>query len=128
MYQLANDIAVVGMADPARLFLESCSATEATDRTVSLVHSAASMMRLALESDNLKPLSDFVSSSLGLGHDLADVLAAAGQLVIDSLGDVSVSLIEKTMRRIAKLQRDVFPLDDFAGFSAEGFGSRAFAG
>ena len=110
------------------MFLASCSATPATDVNVSLVHSAASYMRLALENDNLKPLSDFVGSSLGLGYELADVLAAAGQLVIDSLGDIPVSLLEKWMRRIAKLQRDVFPLDDFNGFSAEGFGSRAFAG
>jgi hypothetical protein len=128
MYQLATDSAIIAAGDPGRLFLESCSTTSATTSNVSLVHSAASYMRVALESDNLKPLSDFVGSSLGLGYELADVLAAAGQLVIDSLGDIPVSLLEKWMRRIAKLQRDVFPLDDFTGFSAEGFGSRAFAG
>lgn len=127
MYQLAADRASRPL-DDAVVFLDSCSATLATEANVSLVHSAASYMRVALESDNLKPLSDFVGSSLGLGYQLADVLAAAGQLVIDSLGDIPVSLLEKVMRRIAKLQRDVFPLDDFTGFSAEGFGSRAFAG
>ncbi len=128
MYQLASDLAPVEGADPGRVFLESCSSTPATAGTLSLVRSAASMMRLALESDNVKPLSDFVGSALGLGHNLSDVLAAAGQLVIDSLGDVPVSLLETWMHRIAKLQRDVFPLDDFDGFSLEGFGSRAFAG
>jgi hypothetical protein len=124
MYQLAADRASVP-SDNAGLFLESCSVTAATDANVSLVRFAASYMRVALESDNLKPLSDFVGSALGLGYDLADVLAAAGQLVIDSLGDIPVSLLEKWMRRIAKLQRDVFPLDDFDGLPAEGFGSRA---
>ncbi len=110
------------------MFLESCSATPATETNLSLVHSAASFMRLALESDNVKPLSDFVGSALQLGHNLSDVLAAAGQLVIDSLGDVPLSLLEKWIHRIARLQRDVLPLDDFAGYSAEGFGNRAFAG
>jgi len=128
MYQLANDFAPVGAVDDGRLFLESCSATPVTESTLSLVHSAASMMRTALESDNSKPLSDFVGSVLKLGYEISDVLAAAGQLVIDSLGDVPVSMLEKWMRRIAKLQRDVLPLDGFEGFSTEGFGSRAFAG
>ncbi len=128
MYQLASDFPFVESADPGRVFLESCSVTPATAGNLSLVHSAASMMRLALENDNLKPLSDFVGNALQLGHNLSDVLAAAGQLVIDSLGDVPVSLLEKWTRRIAKLQRDVLPLDDFDVFSAEGFGSRAFAG
>jgi len=127
MYQLAADRAD-RPSDNGVLFLESCSATLATDANVSLVHSAASMMRLALESDNVRPLSDFVSSSLGLGHELADVLAAAGQLVIDSLGDVPVSQLEKWMRRIAKLQRDVFDLLPIEGFCSEGFGNRALAG
>lgn len=127
MYQLSADRAL-RRSDSAATFLASCSATPPSDANVSLVHSAASYMRVALESDNLKPLSDFVGSSLGLGYELADVLAAAGQLVIDSLGDIPVSLLEKWMRRIAKLQRDVFPLGDFNGFSAEGFGSAAFAG
>jgi hypothetical protein len=118
----------MALPDSGRLFLDSCSATPATDRTTSLVHSAASYMRLALENDNVKPLSDFVGNALQLGHDLSDVLAAAGQLVIDSLGDVPLSLLEKWIHRIANLQRDVLPLDDFASFSAEGFGNRAFAG
>ncbi len=128
MYQAANLLTGTWPHDNAATFLESCSVTPATDANVSLVHSAASYMRVALESDNLKPLSDFVGSTLGLGYELADVLAAAGQLVIDSLGDIPVSLLEKWMRRIAKLQRHVLPLDDFDVFSAEGFGSRAFAG
>jgi hypothetical protein len=127
MYQLAAGRASE-RSDNAWLFLESCSATPTTDANLALVRSTAAMMRLALENDNLKPLSDFVAGSLGLGSDLADVLAAAGQLVIDGLGDVPVMLLELWMRRIAKLQRDVFPLDDFSDFSAEGFGSRAFAG
>jgi hypothetical protein len=127
MYQLAADRAS-RHSDSAALFLESCSATPASDDNVSLVRAAASYMRLALESDNLEPLNAFVGSFLGLGHALADVLAAAGQLVIESLGDIPLSLLEKWMRRIANLQRDVFPLDDFTAFPAEGFGSRAFAG
>ncbi len=127
MYQLAADRAS-RRSDSAAVFLESCSATAATEANVSLVHAAASYMRLALESDDLGPLNAFVGSSLGLGHALADVLAAAGQLVIDSLGDIPLSLLEKWMRRIANLQRDVFPLDDFGSSSTEGFGSRAFAG
>jgi hypothetical protein len=127
MYQLAEDASVSEMAETSYAFLESCSVTPATDANLKLVRSAASMMRLALESENVKPLSDFVGSALGLGHDLADVLAAAGQLVIDSLGDVPVSLLEKWIHRIAKLQREVFPLDGL-GASLEGFGSRAFAG
>ncbi len=127
MYQLAAECGSA-RSDNASVFLESCSATPATDGNLSLVHSAASYMRLALECDNVKPLADFVGNALQLGHNLSDVLAAAGQLVIDSLGDVPVSLLEKWMRRIANLQRDVLPLDDFDSFSAEGFGSRAFAG
>jgi hypothetical protein len=104
MYQLAHDSHPV---DPTRLFVDSCTSMAPTTDNLNLVRSATKLMRAALDGADLKPLRDFIAKIQDWCADVDDVLAAAGQAVVDDLGDVSHTMLHDVVRRVAQIERDV---------------------
>ena len=78
-----------------------------TGDTLNLVRSATHLMRDALRSTDLKPLHDFVARAGESCDDLDDVVAAAGQAVVDELDTVSHTTLHDVIRRVAQIERDV---------------------
>lgn len=104
MYQLATE---AGPIDRTRLFIESCTSIMPTGDTMNLVRSAAQLMRVALRSSDLKPLRDFVARTSDRCDDIDDVVAAAGQAVVDELDDVPHTMLHDVIRRVAQIERDI---------------------
>jgi hypothetical protein len=103
MYQLVADGAPV---DKTRLFIQSCTAMVPTPDNLRLVHSAASLVRSVLEGSDMTPLREFVHRAEQRCSDVDDVLAAAGQTVIDELEDISRANFHDIVRRVAQIERD----------------------
>jgi len=103
MYQLANEIPDV---DRTRLFIESCTAMTPTAENMRLVRSATSLVRRALHGADVKPLRDFVRRTRGWSCDVEDVLAAAGQAVVDEMESLSRTSVHDVVRRVAQIERD----------------------
>ena len=55
---------------------------------------------------DIAPLRDFVQRAETWCGDVDDVLAAAGQTVIDELDAVSRASLHETVRRVAQIGRD----------------------
>jgi hypothetical protein len=104
MYQLANDSPPL---DRTRLFIETCTSMIPTGDNLNLVRSAAQLMRAALRSTDLRPLCDFVARAGETCDDLDDVVAAAGQAVVDEFDDAPHGVLHDTIRRVAQIERDV---------------------
>jgi hypothetical protein len=104
MYQLAHDSHPI---DSTRLFVDSCTSMASTTENLNLVNSVAKLIRAALDGADLKPLRDMVARIAEWSNDVDDVLAAAGQSVVDELGDVSYALLHDAVRKVAQIERDV---------------------
>ncbi len=104
MYQLATDC---GTVTKTELFIKTCTSLTPSADTMCLVDSATALVRSALTGD-LKPLREFVYRVGSWCSDIDDVLAAAGQAVIDEMGNVSRVRLHEIVRRVAQIERDVF--------------------
>ena len=105
MYQLATDGYPV---DQTRLFIESCTSMVPTAENMNLVRSATKLVRSVLDGSDIKPLRDLIHRAEAWCSDVDDVLAAAGQAVLDDMHDVSRASLHDAVRRIAQIERDVF--------------------
>ena len=104
MYQLATDC---GTVTKTELFIKTCTSLTPSADTMCLVDSAVSLVRSALQGD-IKPLREFVHRVGEWCSDIEDVLAAAGQTVIDEMEDLSRVRLHDVVRRIAQIERDAF--------------------
>lgn len=105
MYQLATDSFPV---DKTRLFIQTCTSMTATPENMRLVRSATSLVRSVLDGADIKPLREFVHRTEAVCPDVDDVLAAAGQAVIDELDALPRAGLHDVVRRVAEIERDAF--------------------
>lgn len=106
MYQLAEDC---GKVDKTRLFIETCTSMAPTQENVHLVNSAVQLMRgTLLDGSDMKPLRDFVRRITGWTSDANDVLAAAGQALLDEMDHLPRAGLHDAIRRVAQIERDAF--------------------
>jgi hypothetical protein len=104
MYQLA---ATDGRAvDKTRLFIQTCTSMTPTTDNMRLVRSATSLVRSVLGGADIAPLREFLRRAEQKCSDVDDVLAAAGQTVIDELESVSRIHLHDVVRRVAQIERD----------------------
>ena len=124
MYQLAaTDSAPL---DKTRLFIQTCTSMSPTTENLRLVRSATSLVRSVLGGADIAPLREFLRVAEQKCDDVDDVLAAAGQTVIDELQDVSRISLHDVVRRVAQIERDV--LASFARRDMGGNLRTAYAG
>ena len=105
MYQLATDCRPV---DKTRLFIETCTSMLPTADNIRLVRSATSLVRTALDGADIKPLREFVYKIGQWCGDVDDIVAAAGQAVVDELEDAPRIRLHDVVRRVAQIERDAF--------------------
>jgi hypothetical protein len=105
MYQLATDGRSV---DQTRLFITTCTAMAPSAENMTLVRSAASLLRSVLAGADIKPLREFVRRTEEWCDDVDDVLAAAGEAVIDELQHLPRAGLHDAVRRVAQIERDAF--------------------
>src|SRR5665213_999262 len=123
MYQLANDGYPV---DRTRLFIQSCTSMLPTAENMNLVRSATKLVRSVLDGADIKPLHDLIQRAEAWCSDVDDVLAAAGQAVLDEMGSVSRAALHDAVRRVAQIERVAFDLGDTAnGVVESGAGNAA---
>ncbi len=103
MYQLATDCRA---ADKTRLFIQTCTAMVPSAENLHLVRSATSLVRSVLNGADIAPLREFVHRAEKKCGDVDDVLAAAGQTVIDELDTLSRVGLHDVVRRVAQIERD----------------------
>lgn len=107
MYQLASD---AGHADKTRLFILTCTSMKPTADTMNLVQSVTALVRSVLDGADIKQLRDFLHRAEEFCADVDDVLAAAGQTVIDEMTELSRTSLHDVVRRVAQIERDAFSL------------------
>ncbi|MBV8369460.1 MAG: hypothetical protein JO036_11125 [Candidatus Eremiobacteraeota bacterium] len=105
MYQLATDCRPV---DKTRLFIETCTSMLPTVENLRLVRSATSLVRTALDGADIKPLREFVKKVGQWCGDVDDIVAAAGQAVVDELEDAPRVRLHDVVRLVAQIERDAF--------------------
>lgn len=104
MYQLAADCRKV---DKTLLFIETCTSMAPTPDNVRLVRSATALMRGTLRAGaDTKPLRDFVRRIASWCSDVNDVLAAAGQALLDEMDDLPRAALHDAIRLVAQIERD----------------------
>ncbi len=123
MYQLATESLDV---DKTRLFIETCTEMMPTAENLRLVRSATSLVRSALHEADVTPLRDFVHRTGQWCSDVEDVLAAAGQAVVDEMESLSRVKLHDVVRRVAQIERDALAFG--ARRDLEGNVRTAFAG
>ena len=109
MYQLASDSFAV---DKTKLFIQTCTAMMPTAENLHLVRSATCLVRSALAGAGIKPLRDFVQRTGQWCSDVDDVLAAAGQAVVDEMEQLSRIDLHDVIRRVAQIERDALAFSD----------------
>ena len=105
MYQLATDSCPV---DKTQLFIQTCTSMIPTPENMRLVRSATTLVRSVLEGADIKPLREFIHRAEAVSADVDDVLAAAGQAVIDEMDELPRAGLHDVVRRIAQIERDAF--------------------
>lgn len=105
MYQLATDGYQV---DKTRLFITSCTAMNPTPENVRLVRSATSLVRDAVAGADMSPLREFVHQVGQVSAEVGDIVAAAGQAVIDEMEQLPRVNFQDVIRRVAQIERDAF--------------------
>jgi hypothetical protein len=78
-----------------------------TPDNMNLVRSATSLVRSVLDGADIKPLRDLLARAEEWCADVDDVLATAGQTVIDEMTDLSRVSLHDVVRRVAQIERDV---------------------
>ena len=108
MYELAAaDCRNVDKIDKTLLFIETCTSMAPTPDNARLVRSAAALMRGTLTNGaDPKPLREFVRHIAGWRSDSRDVLAAAGQALLDEMDDLPRAGLHDAIRRVAQIERD----------------------
>jgi hypothetical protein len=104
MYQLAEDPRPL---DKTRLFIESCTSMLPTAENMHLVRSATSLVRSVLNGADIKPLRELIRCAGEWCGEIDDVIAAAGQAVIDEMSELSRLNLHDVVRRVAQIERDV---------------------
>lgn len=105
MYAIATESRPV---DKTELFIQTCTSMTSSADTMYLVDSAVSLVRNVLNGADMKYLRDFVHKVGAWCNDIEDVLAAAGQAVIDEMEDLSRVRLHDVIRRVAQIERDAF--------------------
>ncbi|HYW53825.1 MAG TPA: hypothetical protein VE826_07645 [Dongiaceae bacterium] len=124
MYQLAaTDSPPV---DKTRLFIQTCTSLSPTTENMRLVRFASSLVRSVLGGADIAPLREFLRVTEQKCDDVDDVLAAAGQTVIDEMHGVSRAGLHDVVRRVAQIERDA--LASFARRDMGGNLRTAYAG
>ncbi len=123
MYQLTSDSRPT---DKTRLFVQTCTSMMPTADNMRLVRSAASLVRGVLDGADIRALREFVGGVVEACHDVDDVLAAAGQTVIDEMQSLSRISLHDLVRRVAQIERDA--LASTARRGMEGQLRTAYAG
>jgi hypothetical protein len=103
MYQLASD---ARCADRTQLFMRTCTSLMPTVENLRLVRSATDLVRCALRDGDVQPLRDLLSRAEEWCADVDDVLAAAGQSVIDEMDGLPRAGLHDVVRRVAQIERD----------------------
>lgn len=103
MYQLATYGAPV---DKTRLFIQTCTSMNPTTENMRLVRSATSLVRSVLGGADIAPLREFLRVTKQKCDDVDDVLAVAGQTVIDEVQNVPRIRLHDLVRRVAQIERD----------------------
>ncbi len=124
MYQL--EVPDRRPVDKTALFVQTCTSTTPTVENMRLVRSATSLVRSVLHGADIAPLRDFIQRAEKRCGDVADVLAAAGQTVVDELDVVSRAGFHDAVRRVAQIERDA--LASGARRTMEGNFRTAYAG
>ena len=121
MYQLATD----GPVDKLQLFIATCTSMVPSTENMKLVRSATSLVRGVLAGGDIASLREFVHAAEGSCPDVDDVVAAAGQAVIEEFEGQPRARLHDVVRRVAQIERDAFAgLSGAAGASLQ----PAFAG
>ncbi len=123
MYQLATESHPV---DKTQLFIQTCTSMTPTVEVMRLVRSATSLVRSVLDGADIAALREFVHRTGEWCSDIDDVLAAAGQTVIDELQDVARIGLHDAVRRVAQIERDALAFG--ARRDVEGYIRTAYAG
>jgi hypothetical protein len=105
MYALATECRPV---DKTELFIQTCTSMTPSADTMCLVDSAVALVRSVLDGADIKPLREFVHRVGEWCSDIDDVVAAAGQSVIDEMEDLSRVRLHDVIRRVAQIERDAF--------------------
>lgn len=105
MYNAATECRPVDKTD---LFIRTCTSMTQSADTMYLVDSAISLVRSVLDGADIAPLRDFVRKVGAWCSDIEDVLAAAGQTVIDEMEDLSRVRLHDVIHRVAQIERDAF--------------------
>ena len=105
MYELATECRPVSKTE---LFIQTCTSMTPSADTMRLVVSAISLVRSVLDGADIKPLREFVHRVGEWCSDIDDVIAAAGQSVIDEMEDLSRVRLHDVVRRVAQIERDAF--------------------
>lgn len=124
MYQLADQ--ECRSVDKTRLFIQTCTSMKPTADVMRLVGSATSLVRSVLDGADIGALREFVHRTAEWCSDVDDVVAAAGQTVIDELQDVSRHGLHDAIRRVAQIERDALAFG--ARRDMEGTVRTAYAG
>lgn len=103
MYQLATDSRPI---NKTRLFIEICTSMAPTTKNLRLVRSAISLVRGVLDGEDIAPLRDFVRRAERSCADVDDVIAAAGQAVLDEMENSSRANLHDVIGRVAQIERD----------------------
>ncbi|HEY0615498.1 MAG TPA: hypothetical protein VGC96_12680 [Candidatus Elarobacter sp.] len=112
MYQLATEC----RPERSALFMESCTSMNPTVETMRLVRSATSLVRSVLEGGDIAPLRDLLARAEAWCDDVDDVLAVAGQTVIDELETLPRAGLHDVVRRVAQVERDALLADRSIAF------------
>jgi len=90
-----------------QLFVETCTAMTPSPENVGLVRSAASLFHDVLNGRDIGPLRAFVRrvDTTRTDTDVEDVIAAAGQSVIDETQPSAMSDLRGLVHRVAEIER-----------------------
>lgn len=79
-----------------------------TPENVRLVRSATSLVRDAVAGADMSPLREFVHQVGQVSAEVGDIVAAAGQAVIDEMEQLPRVNFQDVIRRVAQIERDAF--------------------
>jgi hypothetical protein len=77
-----------------------------TTENMRLVRSATTLVRSVLDGADMTPLREFVHRAQQWCGDVDDILATAGQKVIDETDHLSRVDLHDIVRRVAQIERD----------------------
>ena len=93
--------------DRTRLFVETCMSMDPSSANLRRVAEATAVVRTALDTGNIVPLRRLMRRADVRRAGAADVLAAAGEAVIDEMGALPRRNLHELVRSIAQMERDV---------------------